>query len=135
MKTRYIASVLIRNMKSEYLFIKQDKPGGAYPGTLHIPGGGIEFGETPGEAAVREVREEVGIQIEELQPVDFEWDLVNYKGEKTILVFLRFTAVLLSGEATASSDAKEVLWVPREELSNYSHNPPSLRLLAKLELL
>jgi mutator protein MutT len=37
---------------------------GIFHGLLEFPGGGIEKGETPLEAAVREVEEEVGIKIE-----------------------------------------------------------------------
>ncbi len=36
---------------------------GIYQGLLEFPGGGIEPGETPLAAAVREVEEEVGISI------------------------------------------------------------------------
>lgn len=36
---------------------------GIYHGLLEFPGGGIEAGETPLVAAVREVQEEVGIKI------------------------------------------------------------------------
>lgn len=36
---------------------------GPYHGLLEFPGGGIESGETPLEAAIREVQEEVGIEI------------------------------------------------------------------------
>lgn len=36
---------------------------GIYHGLLEFPGGGIEEGETPLAAAVREVKEEVGIDI------------------------------------------------------------------------
>lgn len=134
MKSRYIASVLVRR-GDEYLFIKQNKPGGAYPDSLHIPGGGIEEGESPAEAAAREVREEVGLEVVNLQAIDFDWDIVEYKGAPTVLVFLRFTADSLQGEAVASSDAREIVWVKRSDIAKQSHNAPSLRLLKRLGLL
>lgn len=134
MKQRMIASMLIRK-DERYLFIRQNKPGGAYPDTLHIPGGGLEENETPAEAAIREVREEVGLEVKDVEPFDFDWDVVDYKGAPTLLVFLRFTGSWAAGVAIPSSDAKEVLWVPRTELADQPHNPPSLSLLRRLKLL
>lgn len=133
-KSRVIVSALISD-GDRYLFITQNKPGGAYPGTLHIPGGGLEDGETPAEGVVREIREEVGVEVKEVERVDFDWDLVDYKGTPTQLVFLRFTARLDRGVATPSSDAKSVHWIARDDLPKQPHNPPSLRLLEKLDLL
>lgn len=40
---------------------------GPYHGLLEFPGGGIEPGESPLEAAVREVDEEVGLKIDSYQ--------------------------------------------------------------------
>lgn len=40
---------------------------GPYEGLLEFPGGGIEVGEKPIDAAVREVQEEVGIDIDPKQ--------------------------------------------------------------------
>lgn len=134
MRSRYIASMLIER-DGQYLFIRQNKPGGAYPDTLHIPGGGIDEGETPIDAAIREVEEEVGLKATDVDPVDFDWDVVDYKGYPTLLVFLRFIGKVHDGEAVASSDAKEVIWVPEAELAKHPHNPPSLRLLKRLKLL
>ncbi len=71
------------------LIIKNDsivlinKVGGPYDGKLDLPGGSIEFGETVEEALIRELKEEVGIDITEYQIFDtdsvcFDW---MYNGE------------------------------------------------------
>ena len=44
MKKRIIVSTLIR-CKDKYLFIKQNKEGGAYQNCLHLVGGGLEDNE------------------------------------------------------------------------------------------
>ncbi|MBE6154106.1 MAG: NUDIX domain-containing protein [Firmicutes bacterium] len=54
------------------------KHGGPYDGTLDLPGGTIEFGETPVEALKRELKEEVGIEAKEYELFDadsvaFDW--------------------------------------------------------------
>lgn len=43
---------------------------GPYDGTLDLPGGTIEFGETPEEALKRELLEETGIEIDEYELFD-----------------------------------------------------------------
>lgn len=59
------------------------KHGGPYDGKLDLPGGSIEFGETPEMALKRELSEEIGIEAKEYELFDansvvFEW---NYNNE------------------------------------------------------
>lgn len=67
------------------LILKDDKivlikkVGGPYNGKLDLPGGTIEFSETPEEALKRELKEEVGIEVTEYElfdsnSVNFEWE-------------------------------------------------------------
>jgi len=131
MNQRVIVSALVRKGDA-FLFLRQLKPGGAYPDTLHIPGGGIEPGEDPLTAVKREVLEEASIMIKNVEPYDFDSDIVQYKGAPTQLIFLRFTGDYDSGQLKAGSDAKELLWIERSRLTQFKHNPPSIRLLQKL---
>lgn len=134
MKTVVAVSALVKK-GNKYLFIKQNKVGGAYPGTLHLPGGRLELDETPLEGVAREVREETGIEIKNIQPVDFAWDSFEYKGEPTQFIFLRFSAEWASGEAHPGDDAAEVLWIERDQLAKQKHNSPTITLLKKLKLI
>ena len=59
------------------------KNGGPYDGKFDLPGGSIEFGETPLEALKRELKEELGINLKDCKLIDadsvkFKWE---YKGE------------------------------------------------------
>ena len=58
-----------------------------------------------------------------------------YKGEMTQLIFLRFTAEIEEFTGYADSDAKEIIWLKKEEILNYKHNEPSTRFLKKLKLI
>ena len=66
---------------NKILLIK--KKGGPYDGKLDLPGGTIEFNETPFEALVREFKEEVGISIIKYSLFDSNSVNVvhNYKNE------------------------------------------------------
>lgn len=61
---RKIVSALIFSKDGKILMGKKDpSKGGVYPDVWHIPGGGIEEGETMEQTLAREVFEEVGIDI------------------------------------------------------------------------
>ncbi|GAB2723944.1 NUDIX domain-containing protein [Kitasatospora kifunensis] len=63
--------VFITTPSNEILLqLRDDDPGISWPGFWHIPGGHREPGETPYETAVRELREETGLDVEGLLPFD-----------------------------------------------------------------
>lgn len=131
MKTRIVASALIRH-KNTYLFIKQDKKDGAYRGTLHLPGGGIEDGESIKDGIRREVREETNLELANLVPFDFFEDFLDYKGEYTHLIYLRFTANSITQNAIPASDAKEIVWLTKEQVETSNQNYATINMLKKL---
>ncbi len=76
--------IIIKDNK--ILLIK--KYGGPYDGKLDLPGGTIEFCETPSETLKRELKEEVGIEIVDYRLFDadsvvLEW---HFKQDTTIKV-------------------------------------------------
>lgn len=134
MKRRIIVSTLIK-CQDKYLFIKQNKEGGAYQDSLHLVGGGLEDDETLEEAIKREVMEEVHIQLEKATPFDFDSDITMYKGEMTQLIFLRYTTEIQEFTGYPDSDAKEIVWLKKDEILSYKHNEPSMRFFRKLGLI
>ncbi len=59
--------------RGRYLLIRRSQTVLA-PGKLCFPGGGIESGETPQEALVREFREELGVAV---RPIRFDWENIT----------------------------------------------------------
>ncbi|MBI2577591.1 MAG: NUDIX domain-containing protein [Candidatus Wildermuthbacteria bacterium] len=62
-----IAVAILENQKGEILLMQRDNnPAIPFPGTWDLIGGHIEKNETPEEAARREAKEEIGIDLAEL---------------------------------------------------------------------
>ncbi len=61
-----IAAIILENDKGEVLLaLRDNKPGIPFPNHWDLIGGHVEDGETPEEALVREVKEELDICLEE----------------------------------------------------------------------
>ncbi len=90
-----------------------------------LPGGGIELGESPNDAIVREVKEECGIDVEVER-------LVYYKSgytDKDNYLDLIFLCKKTGGEIKVSDDeksVKEVLLVSPEEIKSLKFFPKQL---------
>ncbi len=96
-----------------------------------IPGGAQEVGETPTEAAIREVREETGLDVEVTGLVGIYSDprhVIAYDdGEVRQEFSLCFHARPIDGQLTPSSESKQVHWVEPDRLGMLNIHP-SVRL-------
>jgi 8-oxo-dGTP diphosphatase len=58
------SGILFVNSASEVLLLlRDDKPNIPFPNCWDIPGGMVEPGETPEQCVVREMREEIGVEV------------------------------------------------------------------------
>jgi ADP-ribose pyrophosphatase YjhB (NUDIX family) len=90
-----------------------------------VPGGAIDLGESVAQAAVRETREESGIECEITGIVGIYSDpkhvlLYTSNGEVRQEFSIALTARPLSGQPTPSSESSEVRWVPVREVLDYT---------------
>jgi ADP-ribose pyrophosphatase len=85
-----------------------------------IPAGGIEVGETPESAIVRELREEVGAEVKDLELLTV---VQNAPGHTDHLTYIFRASLLSIGIPTAQSIEEEDLqihWVTKAEIAEYS---------------
>jgi 8-oxo-dGTP pyrophosphatase MutT (NUDIX family) len=95
--------VLIKNKKQEVLLARR-----ADNGIWTLPGGGIEHGESPSGAAIREVREETGLIISE--PT-----LVGICAKPTDIIYL-YRTDLYTGTLQTSAETTEFGWFAKHAL-------------------
>ena len=118
--TRVSAYALCRD--GDALLLSRIAPGATVSsdGMWTLPGGGLEFGEDPRDAALRELTEETGLigEITELTDVD-SWagpiGSVDYHAIR-IIYRVRITGGTLANEVGGSSDLAR--WVPLAELDS-----------------
>ncbi|ANZ16495.1 (deoxy)nucleoside triphosphate pyrophosphohydrolase [Streptomyces noursei] len=82
----------------------------ALAGRWELPGGKVEDGETPEQALVRELREELGVDVAPVERIPGEWVL------RPGFVLQVWTARLVSGRPETLQDHDELRWLrPGEE--------------------
>ncbi|MGV9213841.1 NUDIX hydrolase [Micromonospora sp. RB23] len=100
-------------------------------GLWALPGGAQDFGEYIAETAVRETREETGIEVEVTEIVGIYSDprhLVEYSdGEVRQQFSICFRAQYLAGDPVTSDESSSVVWVARNQL-DWLPMHPSMRL-------
>lgn len=87
-------------------------------GTWSLPGGAVELGEKAVDALKREIREEIGIEIE-VGGLVRVLDRILHDEEKKIryhYVIVDYWAWKVSGEAKPASDTSDICFVPLEEI-------------------
>ncbi len=82
-------------------------------GQWSIPGGRVEPGERLAETALRELREETGVEAELLGLVDVVDGVWPEHGRHYVLI--DYAARWIAGEPVAGDDAAEAAFVPIEE--------------------
>jgi len=69
-KAKKAATILILYFEKEWKFLliqRSSHPLDKHKGQISFPGGSLEEGETPDEAALREANEEIGVDLEKLE--------------------------------------------------------------------
>jgi len=106
------ACVVLENVKSEVLLCVRAFPPDA--GKLDLPGGFLELGEHPHDAIHREIREELGVEIEIDTFLGFVMD--TYDSEEVATLNLPFRGHIVSGTPTPNDDVAAIRWMRLEDI-------------------
>jgi 8-oxo-dGTP diphosphatase len=111
-----VSAAVFRN--GRVLIVRRALPPAA--GLYTLPGGVVELGETLAEAAVREVREETGLDIEPLGLVGYREVIARDASGRVErhFVILPFAASWRAGEIMLNEELAEARWLTPPELSD-----------------
>lgn len=140
-----VAGLVISKDNQLLLGMKDPDAGGVYSDCWHIPGGGIEPGETQQEALSRELREEAGIGISNATVTLID-DTGTGQSEKrlketgeVVNVAMKFYVYKISLQQDAADirtapgdDIEKLIWASRKELRALKLTPPSITLFERL---
>ena len=124
MKTIEVVAAIIK--KQDKIFITR-RSYGEFADMWEFPGGKIELGESREEALIREIKEELELDINNLEYLTtVEYDYLNFH-----LTMHCFICEICGGELVlnAHNDAK---WVSLEELSTQKWVPADVEVVEKI---
>jgi 8-oxo-dGTP diphosphatase len=125
-KLRLVVAAVMADERDRFLMARR-RPGSHLEGLWEFPGGAMEEGETPAEALVREVEEELGVRVAVGEPLTFAWH--RDEGRDVLLLF--FSARIVSGHPHGR-EGQEIRWVPRAQLAALAVPPADQALLRAL---
>jgi len=109
--------VIIKNFKGDILLEKRSKKMLYYPDMWGLPGGLIEFGETIEQAAKREVKEELGVEVKVLgyaKPIM----VMPTKECKEQAINTPVYGKIISGTPKPLDETDEIKWFKPKEIKN-----------------
>lgn len=142
---RTIASVVIISSDNKILMGRKTSQGDVFPDAWHIPGGGVEDGETLEQAAIREALEEVGLNLMHQKLVLLP--LIGHgESPKTLktgeqvwanMTFNRFEVRLSEASKdihlNPSDDLAQLKWFSPQELSRVQQIPGGLEFFKQAD--
>jgi 8-oxo-dGTP diphosphatase len=114
----YLAQKAFILKEGKILILKRSPKEDCFENMWDIPGGKIDFGETPEESLKREVKEECGIDIKVRIPVSV-WTFFK-NNNKTQVVGISFLCNYISGDIRLSKEHVDYKWIDPKEIENFN---------------
>jgi len=114
---------VIVNEKNEILLIQEnpDDPIRSHPKKWDVVGGRMDMWETPQESLLREIHEEVGIDVEIGRPIYVaDWRPSPVPDEKWQIIGIFYYARAKSTDITLSGEHMNYAWVALDTIDEYN---------------
>jgi 8-oxo-dGTP diphosphatase len=121
-----VVAAVIRDHEGRILLTRRHV-GSHMGGLWEFPGGKMEDGESPAQALVRELEEELALRVEIGRPMNFA--IHEEPGLRILLLF--YSAAIIGSEPRAI-EGQEIAWVEPRELASYPTPPADAELVEQL---
>lgn len=109
MKPKGTSLIFVNDQGEVLLFLRDDDPGIPYPNMWDLPGGHVEDGETPKDCIVREMKEEMGLVIEGIEP----FSVVQFEGRTEYVFWKRMNLAI---DTIRLTEGQRLRWFSRDEV-------------------
>ena len=118
-----VAAITLIERVGQILLVKR----GVDPerGKWSLPGGYVEAGEDPADAAVREVVEETGLLIDGVRLLD----VIPPGGDPSGVIVIAYAALKFDGPLSPADDVDEVNWFDRATMPELAAFPSTQRIV------
>lgn len=129
MKTiKVVAAVICDSFENKTKIFATARGYGEFKGQWEFPGGKVESGETPQQALIREIKEELDVKIKVGELIDtIEYDYPDFH-----LSMDCFWCVVVDGEIILK-EAEASKWLNKDELYTVDWLPADISLIEKLQ--
>lgn len=121
---RLVVAAAVR--RGSRILLARRLAGRHFEGLWEFPGGGVQEGESPPAALVRELREELGVEATVGEPITF-----GFHEDEQCRVLVLFYRAAVFGEPVGV-EGQEIGWFTASELAELSLPPADAGLVASL---
>lgn len=128
MKTiEVVAAVIVDSFENTTEVFATERGYGEFKGQWEFSGGKIEVGETPQQALIREIQEELTVKIKVGKLID----TIEYDYPKFHLNMKCFLCVIVDGDIILK-EAEDSKWLNKDELYGVNWLPADITLIDKI---
>ncbi|MDA3855396.1 MAG: (deoxy)nucleoside triphosphate pyrophosphohydrolase [Candidatus Woesearchaeota archaeon] len=126
-KSILVAAAIIE--KDDKILIAQRKNDSKLePNMWEFAGGKVEFGEKPEDCLIREIKEELDLEIEIKKLFGVYSHVYEKEGTQYHVILITYICKYISGQKK-NIECQDSLWVSKEELSNYEYAKADVKIV------